>query len=250
MHNSADYVFMHGGGQGGWVWDDAIEALKCQTGGTPGRTLALDAPGCGAKRNRQTENLKITDIARELVADIKEAGLKDVILIGHSQAGQVLPLMAAIRPGLFKRLVYVSCIAQPSGQTIPAMFGNGVRGSNKDEIGWPADPETTSSEERFKLMFCNDMAPVAATAFLAKLGFDAWPPQAYTESEWRYDHLGAIPSTYVICLQDLALPASWQESFAQRFRVSREVRIDAGHQVMNTRPHALAEILRDEAQLS
>jgi pimeloyl-ACP methyl ester carboxylesterase len=51
----------------------------------------------------------------------------------------------------------------------------------------------------------------------------------------------------VICLRDGILPVSWQEVFATRLQASRRVRIDAGHQVMNTRPEALAEILRYEA---
>jgi hypothetical protein len=42
---------------------------------------------------------------------------------------------------------------------------------------------------------------------------------------------------------------AWQTKFAERLKVDRIVCIDAGHQVMNTRPHALAEILRHEANL-
>ncbi len=250
MNNPENYVFMHGGGQGGWVWDETIEALKIQTNGTFGRALALDAPGCGAKRGRQTDALKIADVAQELVADIEAAGLEDVILVGHSQAGQVLPLMAALNPSLFKRLVYVSCLAPAAGQGVFQMMGNGVHGSDENEIGWPADPATTTPAERFALMFCNDMTMDETTAFSAKLGKDAWPPQVYTETDWRYDHLGAIPSTYVICLQDMSLPAAWQGRFAKRFGVGREIRVDAGHQVMNTRPHSLAELLRGEASLT
>jgi hypothetical protein len=47
-----DYALLHGGGQGSWVWDETIAALGVQGGGTFGRALALDAPGCGAKRGR------------------------------------------------------------------------------------------------------------------------------------------------------------------------------------------------------
>jgi hypothetical protein len=44
------------------------------------------------------------------------------------------------------------------------------------------------------------------------------------------------------------IPA-WQAIFAERLRVKRLLHIDAGHQVMNTRPEALAELLRVEASL-
>jgi hypothetical protein len=48
-------------------------------------------------------------------------------------------------------------------------------------------------------------------------------------------------------LRDAILPVNWQELFANRLHASRRIRIDAGHQVMNTHPEALAEILRHEA---
>ena len=40
-----------------------------------------------------------------------------------------------------------------------------------------------------------------------------------------------------------------QEKFAARFKTTRQVLIDAGHQTMNTRPQTLAEILHHEAAL-
>jgi hypothetical protein len=82
---------------------------------------------------------------------------------------------------------------------------------------------------------------------LPKLGQDMWPPRTYDTTDWSYDTLGAVPATFIICLQDIILPVPWQETFAARFRVERTIRIDAGHQAMITRPHTLAEVLRYEA---
>ncbi|EQB32392.1 hypothetical protein M529_09095 [Sphingobium ummariense RL-3] len=107
--------------------------------------------------------------------------------------------------------------------------------------------DSMSFEAASRLMFCNDMAPAQADAFVAKLGQDHWPPDALTVSDWRYDHLTECTGTYVLCLADQAVSPAWQELSAKRFHASRLIRIDAGHQVMHTRPHALAEILRQEA---
>jgi len=103
-------------------------------------------------------------------------------------------------------------------------------------------------EKRYRAMFCNDMDEGQTADFLGKLGKDGWPASSYTFSDWRYDHLRAIPSSYVLCLRDIALPPVWQERFADRLHARRVTRIDAGHQVMNTRPHALAEVLLAEAR--
>jgi pimeloyl-ACP methyl ester carboxylesterase len=241
-----DYVFLHGGGQGGWVWRETMAALE-QQGGL-GRTIALDAPGCGSKRGRDTVALGVDDVVTELLADISASGSKQVVLVGHSQAGTILPRLAERQPGLFRRLVYVSCIAPSPGLSILQQMGSGRRGSNQDEVGWPFDPATIAGNERYSLMFCNDMSAAESSTFLAKLGRDAWPAQTMSASDWRYDHLGSVPSTYVTCLRDGILPLPWQETFATRLQVQRTVCIDAGHQVMNTRPHALAEVFRYDAQ--
>jgi pimeloyl-ACP methyl ester carboxylesterase len=242
----SEFAFIHGGGQGGWVWDETIAAVAAQSGGAA-RCLALDAPGCGTKRARDTAEIAFEDISRELVADIEAAGMKDVVLVGHSQAGMTMPQMAEFAPGLFRKLVFVSCSMPLPGKSTLDQMGNSMHGEKEDEVGWPVDPETTSIADRFRAMFCNDMDEEQADAFLAKLGQDMWPPCCYTYSDWRCDHLADLPVTYVLCLQDQALTPPWQVKFAHRLHADRIVRIEAGHQVMCTRPQALAEILLAEA---
>jgi pimeloyl-ACP methyl ester carboxylesterase len=240
-----DYAFLHGGGQGGWVWADTIAALRQQSAGDI-RTLALDVPGCGVKRGRDTSQIGMEDIAAELLADIETACLRDVVLVGHSQAGQPMPHMLTARPDLFRRAIYVSCSIPLPGQTVIGMIGNGVHGATEGEVGWPLDPQTSTMEERYRNMFCNDMDDEEAHAFMSRLGADSWPASSYAHTDWRHEQLGAVPSSYVACLRDGILPMPWQEIFAQRYHCERIVHIDAGHQAMNTRPHGLAEILRHE----
>ncbi len=247
MTTSLNFMFLRGGGQGGWVWDECIAALRAQEGKHIGSTLALNAPGCGAKRGRNTENLDMADVVRKLISDMESAGLKDVTLVGHSQAGQPMPMMAQLRSDLFRRLIYVSCSAPLPGQSVNQMIGKRIQGTNESEVGWPVDPANTSMEERFTIMFCNDMSNQQTREFLDKLGKDSWPLKTYAESAWNYENLDVVPATYVLCLRDESLPAAQQETFARRFGVERIVRIDAGHQAMNSRPQALAEILRLEA---
>jgi pimeloyl-ACP methyl ester carboxylesterase len=247
LSNRVDYAFLHGGGQGGWVWQETIAALRRQLEGEAGELLALDVPGCGRKRGRPTDDLTMDDTARELIADIEAAGAKDVILVGHSQAGQAMNSMVKLKPGLIQRLVYVSCSAPLPGQNVQQMIGTGLHGAHSAEVGWPIDPKSSSAAERYALMFCNDMQGLARSDFLAKLGKDMWPRQSYSFSGWTYGHLDAVPATFVICLKVLSLPPPWEVIFAARVNGQKLVRIDAGHLVMNTRPEGLAEILRFEA---
>lgn len=247
MDSAIDYAFLHGGGQGGWVWEETIAALRLQSPAQIGKIVSLDAPGCGKKRGRATDGLGMEQVAQELVSEIEDAGLRNVVMVGHSQAGQALPIMARLRPELFRRLIYVTCSAPLPGQNVQQMIGKSLHGSNSEEVGWPVNPATTSVEDRYDQMFCNDMTVEGKAAFLRQLGGDMWPADTYSETSWRYNDCDRIPSTFVLCLRDQSLPLRWQERFAKRLGTQRLVRIDAGHQVMNSRPHALAEILRLEA---
>lgn len=239
-----NFAFLHGGGQGGWVWAETIAALERQSPGVG--TIALDAPGCGAKRGRDTATLAQEDIVADLVADITASGLDEVILVGHSNAGTTIPAMLRLAPGLFRRAVYVTCCAPQPGQTVLQMMGTALHGENPDEVGWPVRRDERTPAERYDAMFCNDMDAAAKAAFLAKLGPDKWPDANTAYTGFHYDGLDGVPATYVLCLKDGSLPLPWQERFASRLGVERRVYLDAGHQAMNTRPEGLAEILLHE----
>jgi pimeloyl-ACP methyl ester carboxylesterase len=234
------FAFLHGGGQGGWIWSETLAALAQQGDRRP--AIAFDLPGCGARRGEDTAGLSTRQAAEAFVADLAASGLRDIILVGHSNAGTILPMAAEQRPDLIRRLVYISCVAPlPGRSTMETM---------DQEVGW-ADGGRLADDPlaRQRGMFCNDMSTAEADAFVAKLGRDHWPTERSIaeQVDWRYDHLADLPATYVLCLRDRALPLASQKVFAERLRARDLVELDAGHQAMNTRPHAVAEILRHEA---
>ena len=58
-----DFAFLHGAGQGGWVWRETIDALPRQEPDLVGRVLALDVPGCGLKREHPKPKFGPDEIA-------------------------------------------------------------------------------------------------------------------------------------------------------------------------------------------
>jgi pimeloyl-ACP methyl ester carboxylesterase len=236
-----EFVFIHGGRQGSWVWDEVVAALR-ERGEV--RTLALDVPGCGTKRGRDVAGLSIPDVLDDLAGDIDRAGVEGAILVGHSQAGTLMPGLCKMRPGAIGQAAYVACCAPATGQTVGEMMGDGLHGQSADMVGWPVPRETSTADELFKAMFCNDMEAATEDAFWARLGRDDWPAAcggAYRD--WRYDAHPATPATYIAAVEDASLPLPWQLRFAERLGAGRTVRIDAGHQVMQTKPAELAQIL-------
>jgi len=244
-----DFIFLHGGGQGSWVWEPVVHAMTLQAGEGAFRALALDVPGCGSKRGRDTSKLTIADVIAELADDIDKAGFANAVIVGHSQAGTVLPGLIASRGDLFRRAVYVACCAPARGQTVMEMMGAGRHGEHHDSVGWPEPLDAMPFPELAALMFCNDMDDVQRGSFLPLLDQDAWPAACGgADRDWRYDPAGRMESTYIFALADNALPLAWQARFAERLGVDRTVSIDAGHQIMQTRPRALAEMLLAESK--
>ena len=239
-------VLVHGGAQGAWVWDELIDALHAQGFRHP--VVALDVPGCGTKRGRDTSGLDLLAVAVELGKELVDRDLSRILLVGHSQGGTLLPWLTAQVAERVVGLAYVSCAAPMEGQTMREMMGRASREHCGDaEVGFPLDPLTHSFDEMFSLMFCNDMNAGDAERFLTKLSHDSWPEATDSSNRhWGREHVASLPATYVLALQDRALPTRWQERFAERLNCARMIRIDAGHQVMQTRPHALAEVLRHE----
>lgn len=245
-----DIVLVHGGGQGGWIWDETVAAIRAQAGPDAGRIFALDVPGCGTKHDRDTSGLSTPEVIAELSAELDARDVRDALLVGHSMAGTLLPgLVAAAPPDRFARVAYYTCAAPSQGQTIQQMMGRGVHGTAENEVGWPLDPVTTPPADLFRSAFCNDMDPAMADSFMARLFKDNWPAACGDSwSSWAYDAARHVPATYIVALGDRILPVSWQERFAARLNAERLVYIDSGHQGMNSRPHSLAEIVIVEAR--
>lgn len=234
-----DFIFQHGAMVGGFVWDELIEAIAVQSGGDA-RCMTLDVPGCGEKRGRDVREMSFDAIIDDLLADVDASGMSDVVLVGHSQGGTVLPRLAEARPELFRKLIYIACLGPDPGQSV-------MEAAQAGKLDEDQDVAAVTIMESLRTMLCNDMDVPTTRNFLARLGGgDAWPPSSYSEPGWRYDHLKDVPSTYIFCEQDNCVPPAKQEAYLANLHIDRIVRIDSGHQPMNSRPEELARIILAE----
>lgn len=89
-------------------------------------------------------------------------------------------------------------------------------------------------------VFFNDLDPDDAAAFAARLthqGLDAGTP--LTAAAWRH-----LPTSYVPCELDLAVPLAAQELMGSR--TGRVHRMQAGHSPFLSRPAELAALIRTD----
>ena len=89
-------VLVHGGGLAADSWEltvDEIHRLAPEL-----TVLALDMPG---RRNKPGDlrEMTIADYVDSLVGDIESAGVDDIVIVGHSMAGVMVPAVVTARGG-------------------------------------------------------------------------------------------------------------------------------------------------------
>jgi pimeloyl-ACP methyl ester carboxylesterase len=202
-------------------------------------------PGCGTKRGRDVSSLSVNDVVAELNQDVRDLGVTQAVLLGHSIAGALLPLMAVGAPDLYRHLVYLTCALPGEGQSILEQLGNTLHGDSPDHVGWPLDPAKATPQEMAMAMFGQDLSPDTFGWLLTELSQDATPPCVATESITRAGYEGLVPATYIITLRDNILPAAWQRRFAERAGAGTVLEIDTAHEPFVSHPQMLAAVIRD-----
>jgi pimeloyl-ACP methyl ester carboxylesterase len=107
-------VFVHGAGHTAAIWRETQATL-----GHP--SLALNLPGrCG--KEGDLASLTVALAARSLVTDIATSTEGDIVLVGHSISGTILPTVAAELSSRVRHLIFVAGITAREGQLPAEVF--------------------------------------------------------------------------------------------------------------------------------
>ena len=115
----ATYVLLHGGGMGGWTWKYMTPLLR-KAGHevfTPTYT------GFGERVHLLSKDIDGETHVADVVNVFKYEDLSDVILVGHSYSGTVIPGVAAQIGDRIRRYVYIDAIVAQAGETIVGALG-------------------------------------------------------------------------------------------------------------------------------
>lgn len=238
--NDRDVVLVHGGHHGAWCWDAVVSSMRDL--GFEGNIHTPDAPGCGSKRGRDTGQLRLIDIAQELNDELARVDTRNALLVGHSMAGVVLPLMVENRPDLFSSACFLSTSIPRNGESILDLFGTELRGIDQTRLGWPASRED-GPERFFAAMFAPDMTPEQFAVVFKNALEDLWPTCASTEAVHRAGFPDSVSVSFVVTERDPVLPPAWQGRFAERLGATRLYSIDTPHEPFITHPDLLADLL-------
>jgi pimeloyl-ACP methyl ester carboxylesterase len=224
-------VLVHGGTKTSTMWDDVGRHLQAPW-------LAVDLPG---RRYRPADLSKVTrdDWTLAVQRDIEPLG--EVVLVGHSSGGYVIPGVAARAPEQVRRLVFVAA-------TVPA------EGARPVDYLKPGLKEMTLESERH--LFDSTAgrtigglrqgeAPVETELEVVengpRLGHEA-PGPLFAPFTWE-GVPASLPRTFVRCRRDRVIPPELVEVMVTNMGGAEVIDVDAGHDVAAEAPETLADIL-------
>ena len=239
-----DLIFLPGGNHGSWCWSYLLTELM-KTPAIFGRLITLDVPGAGTKRGQEASGQTIASIARGLNDELRSAQVRKGVLIGHSLAGVLMPVMAADDAALFSQLIFLQTSAPKEGQSVLDLMGTGLHGEDPERVGYPADPTGRRSRERFAAFFGVDFTQEQLRWALDEMALDTTPNALVAEPVTRQGYEPALFRTaYVLAKRDPVLPPAWQRRFAERLGCTQIVELDTPHEPFISHPKLLAETLR------
>jgi pimeloyl-ACP methyl ester carboxylesterase len=224
-------VLVHGAWHGAWSWERVVPLLE--QSGLDVRTVELPSVGLDVDTSRDLSG----DAAAvsQVLDDVRGPNL----LCGHSYGGLVITMAAAGRADV-TRLVYL-CAAMPdAGESGAAVFERaGI------SPGWIVmeDGRMMVDPAQARAVFYGDCDAETQRAAVERLR--PMSPAAHLEpvpvAAWR-----TIPSTYVVCTMDEAIPTAAQRAaFAPQ--AGEVLELESSHSPFLSQPRALAELLAERA---
>jgi pimeloyl-ACP methyl ester carboxylesterase len=223
--NSVQLLLIHGGFHGAWVWEKVIDRLRAM--GWPAQTVEL--PSVAAKgQQRYSMRDDAAEVRRRL-----EAIVGPVVVAAHSYGG-VVATQAAAGLANVRHIIYLAAFQLDIGDSLFGLAGEPLP-------WWNVDGDTFTPAGPLEI-FYHDVTPSDAALAIDRLQTTSYSvvKEQLTAAAWRN-----IPSTYVICEEDQAIPPAVQEQMAKRATNIR--RLPSGHSPMLSQPAEVAHIIADAA---
>lgn len=232
MPARSPFVLVHGAWHGGWCWDRVAPRLRAAGHAVHTPTLT----GLSERAHLLSPQVGLETHVEDVVRLIDVLDLHDVVLVGHSYAGQVVTAVAARRPGAVGRRVHLDAFVPAAGERArdllpPEVAGHWARSASEQGFGWlvPVRPMASlgvSARSDLEWL-CPRLTP--------------HPWKTYTDPVGGTDGADAVPAAFVEC-------TGWSRVFAPHAERARARgwpvhEIDTGHEAMVTAPAALADVL-------
>jgi pimeloyl-ACP methyl ester carboxylesterase len=237
-------VLVHGNAHAADCWDLTIGEIHRLA---PELTvLAVDLPGRRSKPG-DLRTLTIADFVDSVVADIEEAGLADVVIVGHSMAGVTVPgVVSKLGASRVREMVLAAaCVPHEGAAMVDVILWPAALVARRN--AWKGAPnKVPSGLPRF--VFFNGV-PRARRRFMAgRLYPDA--SRIPVEKVSRGGMLTEVPRTWILTTRDRTHSVKEQRASIEAIGgVQTLIPIDTCHDLMISEPTRLAAILVERCWL-
>jgi pimeloyl-ACP methyl ester carboxylesterase len=237
-------VLIHGGAHAADCWDLIVAELAGQAPEL--RVLAVDLPGRAGKP-ADLVTVTITDWVNSAVADIDDAGLGDVVVVGHSMAGLTVPgIVAKLGAARVREMILLAAFVPPQGSSVVDTLRGPLAPLARTATRISKSFPMPAAAARFA--FCNGMTRGQRRLVLSRLCLES--PNVIVEPVDRGDLPDGVPRTWIMTLRDRALSDQQQLTAIESLGgVDTMICMNGCHDVMFSEPRLLANILADRCRL-
>lgn len=230
------FVLVHGGGHGGWCWQRLARELRARGHDVWTPTLT----GFGERRHLGGPDTPFATFVTDVVHVLDHEDLHDVVLVGHSMGGVVVPRVAEVARERIGRVVWLAAVVANDGETLLDAV------PQTPEIARAVTIEPDGTARTDHRLMAEVLMPEGTDEDRAWVTARhcAYPPAALVEPG-RLSAFRALdlPASSIAATADAAIPLALARTFAARLPDARYAEVDAGHDLMITRPRATADAL-------
>jgi pimeloyl-ACP methyl ester carboxylesterase len=246
-------VLVHGGGHAGDCWNPTLGELYRQAPELI--ALAVDLPGRRGNPG-DLRTLKLDDFVDSVVADIVGAGLSEIVLVGHSMAGIIVPAVLTKlesppperhrTPTRVREMVLATAFVPPEGTALADTLTGPLTwiARRRAKRGTPGSLPAVVGQ----FLFCNGMSNTQRRFMRNKF----YPESARIigETVSRKTMPNDVPRSWILTTRDRTLSERSQRmSIDALGGVSTVIEVDTCHNLMVSEPIRLAKILIDRCRL-
>lgn len=226
------FVLVHGAWHGGWCWDRVAPLLRDAGHEVHAPTLT----GLSERAHLLSPLVGLETHVEDVVRLVDILGLRDVVLVGHSYAGQVVTAVADRRPAAIVRRVYLDAFVGHDGEAARDLLPEAVEqhwasSAAEHGFGWLVPVRKLS------VLGVTEQADVEWLS--PRLTPHPW--KTYTDPLRLTGAVDGVPAAFVECV-------GWMRVFRTQGERARArgwpvYELNTGHEAMVTAPEALADVL-------
>jgi pimeloyl-ACP methyl ester carboxylesterase len=226
----ATFALVHGGWHGAWCWE-RLTPFLLQAGHA---VVAMDLP--------IDDNTASFDTYADVACAVLDECSDDLMLVGHSYGGMVIPLVAARRP--VRHLVYLCAYVPEIGKSLADQMVNDPGMVNPASYAMLKFDEQSryvcTDPELARALMYADCDESTATAAIMRLRPHSPYPNTLLCSLAEFP---TVPCTSVVCSDDQCVGLDWAKRIARDRLGANVVQLPGSHSPFLSRPQVLADVL-------